>query len=320
MWYLDSGCSRHMTGNKSLLNNIKKVAAGDVTFGDSSKGRIIGIGDIGNDRVKISNVQLVTGLKYNLLSISQLCDNEYKVIFYPTHCSILNKDGKLVLTCPRNKNVYTCDMGKIKNVCLITTNDDPWLWHRRLGHANMKLIKNLSAKDHVRGIPKLNYQKDHICDACEIGKQIRATHKAKSMISTSRPLELLHMDLVGPVPVQSLGGNSYTLVIVDDYSRYTWTEFLKAKSDAFESFSALCKKIQNQQKNTIVYIRTDHGNEFENSSFKTFCDENGITHNFSAPYTPQSNGVVERKNRTLQEMANTMLNVYCRPKYFWAKV
>ena len=172
MWYLDSGCSRHMTGNKSLLNNIKKVAAGDVTFGDSSKGRIIGIGDIGNERVKISNVQLVTGLKYNLLSISQLCDNGYKVIFYPTHCSILNKDGKLVLTCPRNKNVYTCDMGKVKNVCLITTNDDPWLWHRRLGHANMKLIKNLSSKDHVRGIPKLNYQKDHICDACEIGKQI----------------------------------------------------------------------------------------------------------------------------------------------------
>ena len=149
MWYLDSGCSRHMTGNKSLLNNIKKVAAGDVTFGDSIKGRIIGIGDIGNDRVKISNVQLVTGLKYNLFSISQLCDNDYKVIFYPTHCYILNKDGKLVLNCLRDKNFYTCDMGKIKNVCLITTNDDPWLWHRRLGHANMKLIKNLSTKDHV---------------------------------------------------------------------------------------------------------------------------------------------------------------------------
>ena len=110
----------------------------------------------------------------------------------------------------------------------------------------MKLIKNISTKDHVRGIPKLNYQKDHICDACEIGKQIRASHKAKFMVSTSRPLELLHMDLVGPVQIQSLGGCSYTLVIVDDYSRYTWTEFLKAKSDAFEAFSSLCKKIQNQ--------------------------------------------------------------------------
>nr|XP_017227813.1 PREDICTED: uncharacterized protein LOC108203408 [Daucus carota subsp. sativus] len=110
MWYLDSGCSRHMTGNKSLLKSIRKVTAGSVTFGDSSKGSIIGIGDIGNEHFKIANVQLVTGLKYNLLSISQLCDNGYKVIFYPTHCSILNKDGKLMLTCPRSKNVYTCDI------------------------------------------------------------------------------------------------------------------------------------------------------------------------------------------------------------------
>ena len=138
-----------MNGNKSLLNNIKKVTAGSVTFGDSSKGNIVGIGDIGNGKVKISDVQLVTGLRYNLLSISQLCDNDYKVIFYTTHCSILDKFGKLVLTCPRNKNVYTCDMSKQVNVCLITINDDPWLWHRRLVHANMKLIKNISTKDHV---------------------------------------------------------------------------------------------------------------------------------------------------------------------------
>ena len=83
MWYLDSGCSRHMTGNKSLLSNIRKVAAGSVTFGDSSKGNIIGIGDIGNENFRIENVQLVTGLKYNLLSISQLCDNGCKVVWFP---------------------------------------------------------------------------------------------------------------------------------------------------------------------------------------------------------------------------------------------
>lgn len=231
-----------MTGNKSLLNNIKKAAAGNVTFRNSSKGRIIGIGDIGNKQFKISNVQLVTGLKYNLHSISQLCDNGCKVIFYPSHCSIINKDGKLMLTCPRNKNVYTCDISKCENVCLISTQDDPCLWHRRLGHVNMKLLKNISSKEHVWGLPKLNFQKYHTCEACEIGKQIKASHKAKFMISTSRPLELLHMDLVGPVLVQSLGGCSYTLVIVDDFSWYTWTEFLKAKSDAFESFSTFCKR------------------------------------------------------------------------------
>ena len=93
----------------------------------------------------------------------------------------------------------------------------------------MKLIKNICSNEDVCGLPKLNFVKDHICEACEIGKQIRASHKAKFMVSTTRPLELLHMDLIGPVPVQSLGGCSYTLVVVDDFSRYTWTEFLKAK-------------------------------------------------------------------------------------------
>ncbi|KAL8124103.1 hypothetical protein AgCh_011924 [Apium graveolens] len=127
------------------------------------------------------------------------------------------------------------------------------------------------------------------------------------------------MDLIGPVPVQSLGGWLYILVVVDDFSRFTWTESLKANSDAFDKFFALRKRLQNQQNNTIFYIRTDHGKKFENSSFVEFCKECGITHNFSAPYTPQSNGVVERKNRTLQEMANNMLNGYRRPKYFWAE-
>ncbi|KAL8105243.1 hypothetical protein AgCh_029148 [Apium graveolens] len=127
------------------------------------------------------------------------------------------------------------------------------------------------------------------------------------------------MDLIGPVPVQSLGGCLYTLVVVDDFSRFTWTKFLKAKSDAFDAFFALCKRLQNQQNNIIVYIRKDHGKEFENSSFIEFCEECGITHNFSAPYTPQSNEIIERKNRTLQEMTNTMLNEYRRPKYFWVE-
>ena len=117
------------------------------------------------------------------------------------------------------------------------------------------------------------------------------------MVSTSRCLELLHMDLFGPSAIQSYGGNFYTLVIVDDYSRYTWTKFLKSKNEAFEQFEILSKKIQNQSGNCIVSIRTDHGREFDNEiQFGEFCNKNGITHNFTAPRTSQSNGVVERKN------------------------
>ncbi|GKA58074.1 retrovirus-related pol polyprotein from transposon TNT 1-94 [Tanacetum coccineum] len=138
------------------------------------------------------------------------------------------------------------------------------------------------------------------------------------MVSTTKCLELLLMDLFGPSAVQSYEGNFYTLVIVDDYSRYTWTRFLKHKNEAFDHFEILSKKIQVQKGCPIISIHTDHGREFDNEvQFGAFCDANGITHNFSAPRTPQSNGVVERKNQTLQEMSRTMLNEQSIPQKFW---
>ncbi|GJR06880.1 retrovirus-related pol polyprotein from transposon TNT 1-94 [Tanacetum coccineum] len=191
------------------------------------------------------------------------------------------------------------------------------LWHRRLGHANMRLIQLLASKELVRNLPKLKFDQ-HFCDACKIGKQAHASHKAKNVVSTTRCLELLHMDLFGPSAVRSYGGNRYTLVIVDDYSMYTWTRFLKDKTEAFDQFEIFSRKIQNQLGCSIVSIRTDHGREFDNEvQFGEFCNTNGITHNFSAPRTPQSNGVVERKNRTLQEMSRTMLNEQSLPQKFW---
>ncbi|GJX59277.1 retrovirus-related pol polyprotein from transposon TNT 1-94 [Tanacetum coccineum] len=141
------------------------------------------------------------------------------------------------------------------------------------------------------------------------------------MVSTTKCLELLHMDLFGPSVVQSYRGNFHTLVIVDDYSSYTWTRFLKHKNKAFDHFEILSKKIQVQKGYPIISIRTDHGREFDNEvQFGAFCDANGITHNFLAPRTPQSNGVVERKNRTLQEMSRAMLNEQSIPQKFWCNV
>ncbi|GJS36122.1 retrovirus-related pol polyprotein from transposon TNT 1-94 [Tanacetum coccineum] len=133
-----------------------------------------------------------------------------------------------------------------------------------------------------------------LAKACNIGKQVHVSHKAKNMVSTTKCLELLHMDLFGLSAIQSYGGNFYTLVIVEDYSRYTWTRFLKNKNEAFDHFEILSKKIQVQKGCPIVSIRTDHGREFDNEvQFGAFCDANGINHNFSAPRTPQSNGIVE---------------------------
>ncbi|GJU24200.1 retrovirus-related pol polyprotein from transposon TNT 1-94 [Tanacetum coccineum] len=317
-WIKDSGCSKHMTGNRKLFSTYKAYNGGNVIFGSNLRGNIIGKGTISNDSLKIDNVEHVDNLGFNLLSIGQICDNKCKVTF-SEHDSEITKNGKVIGKGIRKKGLYVMKLGnKPKDqICLATIDENSTLWHRRLGHANMRLIQSLASKELVRNLPKLKFDQ-HFCDACKIGKQAHASHKAKNIVSTTRCLELLHMDLFGPSAVRSYGGNRYTLVIVDDYSRYTWTRFLKNKTEAFDQFEIFSKKIQNQLGCTIVSIRTDHGREFDNEvQFGEFCNANGITHNFSAPRTPQSNGVVERKNRTLQEMSRTMLNEQSLPQKFW---
>ncbi|GKE24705.1 retrovirus-related pol polyprotein from transposon TNT 1-94 [Tanacetum coccineum] len=146
----------------------------------------------------------------------------------------------------------------------------------------MRLIQSLASNELVRNLPKLKFDQ-HLCDACKIGKQAHASHKAKNIVSTTRCLELLHMDLFGPSVVQSYRGNRYTLVIIDDYSRYTWTRFFKDKTKAFDQFEIFSKKIQNQLGCTIVSIRTDHSREFDNEvQFGEFCNANGYSQNSKA--------------------------------------
>ncbi|GJS90953.1 retrovirus-related pol polyprotein from transposon TNT 1-94 [Tanacetum coccineum] len=307
-----------MMGNRKLFSTYKAYNGGNVIFGSNLRGNIIGKDTISNDSLKIDNVEHVNNLGFNLLIIGQICDNKCRVTF-SEHDSEITKDGKVIGRGIRKKGLYVMKLGnKPKDqICLTTIDENSTLWHRRLGHANMRLIYSLVSKDLVRNLPKIKFDQ-HFCDACKIGKQAHASHKARNVVSTTRCLELLHMDLFGPSAVRSYGGNRYTLVIVDDYSRYTWTRFLKDKTEAFDQFKIFSKKIQNQLGCTIVSIRTDHGREFDNEvQFGEFCNANGITHNFSAPRTPQSNGVVERKNRTLQEMSRTMLNEQSLPQKFW---
>ena len=120
---------------------------------------------------------------------------------------------------------------------MLSSNEDTWIWHKRHTHASMDLIGKLSRKDIVVGLPKLNYIKERICDAFQMGKQVKSSFEPKKIVSTSKPLDLLHMDLIGPSRIRNDGVNSYIFVIVDDYSRFTWTLFLKHKSDTFQAFN-----------------------------------------------------------------------------------
>ncbi|WVZ58312.1 hypothetical protein U9M48_008593 [Paspalum notatum var. saurae] len=174
-------------------------------------------------------------------------------------------------------------------------------------------------KDLIRGLKDITFEKDKLCSACQADKQVANTHPSKTFMSTSRPLELLHMDLFGPTTYTSIGGNNYGFVIVDDFSRYTWVYFLENKTEVAHVFSKFAKRAQNEFNNSIVKIRSDNGREFDNTNIEEYCDDVGIKHEFSATYTPQQNGVVERKNRTLITLARSMLDEYGTSEKFWAE-
>jgi len=177
----------------------------------------------------------------------------------------------------------------------------------------------IAGKDIVKGLPKMEKTGKGVCGACQLGKQTRAAHKKTSGIQTSRNLELLHMDLMGPTRTASLGGKRYIPVIVDDFSRYTWAIPIREKSDAFDVAQHLFKKIQVEQNCQIMRIPSDHGREFENSKFEEFCLFYGIKQEFSSPITPRHNGVVERKNMVIQEMARVMIQSKNLAQHFWGE-
>ena len=165
----------------------------------------------------------------------------------------------------------------------------------------------------------MEFTQEGLCEACEKGKSKRASHRSKEMTSITDPLQLIHMDLFGPVNVMSLSGKRYALVIVDDFSKYTWVLFLHSKDEAPQVIIDHIKKLEVEAKLPVRKIRSDNGTEFKNAVLNEFCTDKGISRQYSAPRTPQQNGVVERKNRTLIEAARTMLNESKLPTYFWAE-
>ena len=154
-----------------------------------------------------------------------------------------------------------------------------------MSHTNFRNISKLNGL--VRGLPKLPNIDSTICNACQQGKQTKSTHKPINQPQTNSILELLHLDLFDSHGVKSINGNLYCLVIIDDYSRFTWVKFLKHKDETFEIFTNFCKQIENEKDIKIKRIRSDNGGEFKNHNFNKFCLENGYHHEFSCPKTPQ---------------------------------
>ncbi|GJS38012.1 putative ribonuclease H-like domain-containing protein [Tanacetum coccineum] len=321
---VDSGCSKHMTGDRSLLKNFIEKFMGTIRFGNDNFAAITGYGDYIQGNITICRVYYVEGLGHNIFSVGQFCDGDLEVAFRSKTCYVRNLEGDDLLTGDRESNLYTIsisDMAASSPVCLMSkaTSTKSWLWHRRLSHLNFGTINDLTRLDLVDGLPKFKYGKDHLCSACERGKSKKASHPLKLIPSDHSKLELLHMDLCGPMRVASINGKKYILVIVDDYSRYTWVYFLHSKDKTLEIIKKFIAQAQLNYKAKVCKIRTDNGTEFQNANLKAHYKKLGIMQQFATDRTPQQNGVVERRNRTLVEAARTMLIFSCLPKFLWAE-
>ena len=179
------------------------------------------------------------GLKPNLISIGQLCDLELNVNFTKTKCLVLDQKQGEVMQGKRsfdNCYLWTPDQIKESPKCLLSRAETTKLWHRKLGHLNLRSMQKAISENSIVGIPDLKIVEGKICGECQIGKQTRKSHKRLQHISSSRVLELFHVDLMGPMQTESLGGTRYVFVCVDDYSRYTWVDFVREKSDTFDVF------------------------------------------------------------------------------------
>nr|GEU99797.1 retrovirus-related Pol polyprotein from transposon TNT 1-94 [Tanacetum cinerariifolium] len=322
--YLDSGCSKHVTGDRSQLINFVQKFLGTVKFGNDHVAKIMGYGDYKIRNVTILRVYFMKGLGHNLFFVGQFCDSDLEVAFCQHTCFIHNLDGVDLLTGSRGNNLYTLSLQYMmasSPICLLSkaSKTKSWLWHRRLSHLNFGAINHLARQGLVRGLPKLKFEKDHLCSACAVDKSKKTSHKPKSEDTNQEKLYLLHMDLYGPMRVESVNGKKYILVIINDYSRFIWVKCLRSKDEAPDFIIKFLKMIQIRLKVPVRRIQTDNGTEFINQTLRKYYEEVGISHETSVARSSQQNSVVERHNRTLIEAARTML-IYAQASLFlWAE-
>ena len=322
-WFIDSGCTQHMTSKPEFFSMLEP-ATGSVKVGNGDKVAIIGKGIVQihtTTGIKhISDVLLVPELDQNLLSVGQLMQNGYSLLFKERSCVINDADGhelfevEMRKRCfPVNWNLMTEQECKVSKVEL-----DSKLWHMRLGHYNLKSIQFAQKQELVKDLPNIQVCSE-VCEGCQLGKQHRLPFPSSATWRATEKLQLVHSDVCGPMKTVSLNGSKYFILFIDDFTRMTWVYFLKQKSEVFSVFKKFKALVEAQCGCLLKKLRTDNGKEYTSTEFNMFCEDLGIEHQLTVSYSPQQNGVAERKNRSVLEMARCMMFEKKLPKSFWAE-
>ena len=323
VWFLDSGCSNHMCGDKTF-SDLNESFTQMVKLGNNSKMFVRGKGSVRmlvNSVVHaVTEVFYVSELRNNVLSIGQLQQKGLSIVIQHDKCRIYHPVKGLIIQTEMTSNriFFLLAMSQPRReACFHTTSQDlSHLWHRRFGHLSYKGLRTLQFKKMVHGLPQFSASST-ICTSCMVGKQHRNPFPKKSHWRASQKLQLIHADLCGLITPISTGSKRYLISFIDDFTRKVWIYFLVEKSDAFNTFKHFKSLFEKEIENCIKCLCTDRGGEFTSNEFNLFCKENGIKRQLTAAYTPQQNGVAERKNRTVMNMVRSLLAEKKIPNNFW---
>ncbi|KAJ2945209.1 hypothetical protein O0L34_g9278 [Tuta absoluta] len=326
-WFIDSGATSHMCNNIQSFSNFSPQSD-TVTVANNQQILSEGTGTIcvnsGNIE-KISNALLVPQLSANLLSVSSMAGKGYATVFTSKGAQIylekgLKISGTVVATGQNYKGMYKLDISEPQQQAQLTNvrNETAVLWHRRLGHLNVKAMSTLKKRTNGINCQIDSSGLDETCIPCLQGKLAKSPFK-KSKSKSFKKCELIHSDLCGPMSTHSWGGALYLLTFTDDFTRKTFGYLLKSKSEVFSKFVEFKQLVENQTNEKNKKFRSDNGREFVNGPMSTFLRENGIIHQTSVAYNPQQNGVAERVNRTIVEKARAMLHDAKLPKAYWGE-
>jgi len=325
-WYFDSGCSNHMTGNKAWFLNLENEHCKTVKLGNDTHMTVVAKGSIrmhlnGITQV-LTEVYYIPELKNNLLSIGQLQEKGLSILISNGSCKVFHTTRGLIMKTEMSGNrmfYVTASLTPTKSLCLQTETvsaKEAYLWHCRFGHLNYKALSTLANSEMVVGLPTLT-QPQNTCHTCLTGKQSRRSFPSQSSWRASKRLQLVHSDICGPIQPASHSDKRYFLSFIDDFTRKTWVYFLHEKSEALAVFKNFKARVEKEAEAYIMCLRTDRGGEFLSNEFEEFCRTQGIRRQLTTSYTPQQNGVVERKNRTIMNAVRSMLSEKQVPKVFW---
>ena len=324
-WYLDTGATNHMTGRAEVFSDLDRSVVGSVKFGDGTMVSIQGRGSVlftsktGAHKV-LTNVYYIPRLRNSIVSLGQLDENGAKIHIDDGILRIWDRQQRLLTKVQRGANrLYMLHLNVTRPICLATRHDDDaWRWHDRFGHISFDALKRMSRHKMVRGLPELEHV-DQLCDVCITTKHRRTPFPKHANFRAEGHLDLVHGDVCGPITPATPGGRRYFLLLVDDFTRYMWVVVLAGKGDASASIRRIQTMAEAECGRQLRVIRTDNGREFTSDEFARHCEEHSVQRQFTAPYSPQQNDVIERRNQTVVATARALLKQRRLPAEFWGR-